>query len=309
MREHGPPDAVWLSTALLAGLARRITQELGVPVFCSLQGEDVFLDELAEPWRTRAWETLTERARDFAAVLAPSAFYAELMGGRLQLPTAQLRIVPNGIDLEGYAPAEPKQPPVIGFLARFIEGKGLGLVVEAFMELKRRRRFPGTRLRCLGAMTADDERYVNRLKEKLARAGLSGEVEFRPNVSREEKIAGLQTLTLLSVPASYGEAFGLYLLEAMAAGVPVVQPRTASFTEIVEQTGGGILFNEMSPGALADAWETLLADPARARELGMRGRTAVERDYSIKRLARSLVEIVEEKTIPRAGVVSEEITA
>ena len=304
MREHGRPDAVWLSTALLAGLARRITQELGIPVFCSLQGEDVFLDELSEPSRSQAWQTLVERARDLAAVIAPSAFYAELMGRRMQLRPEQLRIVPNAINLEGYEPGEVEQPPVIGFLARFIPGKGLGLVVDAFIELKKRGRFAKVRLRCIGAMTAEDERYVQTLKRRLDAAGVGDDAEFLPNVSREEKIAALQTLTLLSTPTNYGESFGLYLIEAMAAGVPVVQPRTASFPEIIEATGGGILYDKISATALADAWESLLAEPARAREMGLRGRAAVVRDYSIERLAGNLLSIVEEKITPAAAHVA-----
>jgi glycosyltransferase involved in cell wall biosynthesis len=293
LRSH-QPDAVWLSTALLAGLARRITQELKIPVLCSLQGEDVFLDELPDPWRTRAWQELAERARDLAACIAPSTFYGAFMGSRMQLAPGQLRVIPNGIALEGFAEGEPEEPPVIGFLARFIEGKGLRLVVESFIELKRRGRFPAARLRCLGAMTEADERFVETLKKTLAAAGCAEQVTFHPNVSREEKIALLRTLTLLSVPTKYGEAFGLYLIEALAVGVPVVQPRTAAFPEIVEQTGGGILFDEMTPASCADAWETLLADREKARTLGRRGREAVLRDYSIQRLAERFVALTEE---------------
>jgi glycosyltransferase involved in cell wall biosynthesis len=298
------PDVVWLSTALLAGLARRIKHELRIPVFCSLQGEDTFLDELSEPSRTEAWKTLADRARDLECVVAPSTWYAELMGRRMLLAPEQLRTIPNGINLEGYAPGEPEQPPVIGFLARMIPGKGLGLVVDAFIELKRRKRFPEVCLHCIGAMTSADERYVHTLQDKLYWNGLVGTYNFSPNVSREEKIAALQTLTLLTTPTTYGESFGLFVLEAMAAGVPVVQPRTAAFPEIVEQTGGGILFDEITPSGLADAWESLLGDPARARELGRRGRASVERDYSIERLATNLLALAQEKTTPRVSATT-----
>jgi len=302
LQTHGKPDAVWLSTALLAGLARRITQELQIPVLCSLQGEDVFLDELPEPWRTRGWETLAERGRDIAAFIAPSRYYGDLMGKRLGLAPAQLRVIPNGISLEGFeTPGEPSNPPVIGFLARFIEGKGLGLVIDAFIELKRRNRFPSIRLRCIGAMTEGDERYVAALKARLGKAGCLDAVEFHPNVSREDKISLLKTLTLLSVPTKYGEAFGLFLIETLAAGVPVVQPRTASFPEIVDETGGGILFEEMTPAACADAWESLLGDPERAKKLGRQGRESVFRNYSIERLASRYLELTAEMISGKRG--------
>ena len=296
LRGHRP-DAVWLSTALLVGLARGIKDALGVPVLASLQGEDSFLDGLPEPWRTRSWEAMAERARDVDACIAPSRYYADLMGGRMRLAAEKLRVIPNGVAVEEVMKGErrkAKGEPTVGYLARFIPGKGLGLVVEAFIVLKKRGRFPKAKLRCAGAMTADDERYVETLRQKLKDAGLAGDAEFLPNVSREEKEAFLQSLTLLSVPASYGEAFGLYLVEAWAAGVPVVQPRCAAFPELVEATGAGILCEPGSAEALADGWETLLAEPAKAVEMGARGRAAVVREFSMPRMAERFVALTGE---------------
>ncbi len=296
LKSDARPDAVWLSTALLAGLARRITRELGIPVLVSLQGEDSFLDGLPEPFRTKCWNTLSDCQQDIAAFIAPSRYYADFMGQRLRLAPEKLRVIPNGIPLDGYHPEIPPAAlPVIGFLARLIPQKGIDLVVDAFIELKRRGRHPGVRLRCFGAMTAEDSRHVEKLKQRLAAAGCGTDAEFLPNVSREEKLLALQSLTLLSVPTVYGEAFGLFLIEAMAAGVPVVQPRTAAFTEIVEETGGGILYEGNTSAALVEAWETLLADPARARELGRAGRAAVEREYTIQRLAERFLALTQEK--------------
>ena len=211
LKTEAKPDAVWISTALLAGLARRIHQELDIPVLCSLQGEDTFLDSLPEPWRSQSWETLAERARDIAAFVAPSRWYAELMGPRLRVREGQLRVIPNGISIEGFAPAATAPvPATVGFLARMIPGKGLGLVIDAFIELKRRGRFPETRLLCVGAMTNEDSLYVESLRARLRQAGLTDQAEFRSNLSREDKIAALREMTLLSVPTTYGEAFGLY---------------------------------------------------------------------------------------------------
>ena len=296
LRGHRP-DAVWLSTALLVGLARGIKDALGVPVLCSLQGEDSFLDGLPEPWRTRSWDALAERARDVDACVAPSRYYAELMGGQMRLGAERVRVIPNGVAIEETSNVERRTlnvEPTVGYLARFVPGKGLGLVVEAFILLKKRGRFPDAKLRCAGAMTADDERYVAALKRQLDEAGCAGDAEFLPNVSREEKAAFLQSLTLLSVPASYGEAFGLYLIEAWAAGVPVVQPRCAAFPELVEATGGGILCEPGSAEALADGWESLLAEPAKAREMGARGRAEVEREFSMPRMAERFVALTRE---------------
>ena len=290
LREHGKPDAVWLSTALLIGLARRIKDALGVPVVASLQGEDSFLDGLPEPSRAQCWATLAERAGDVDLFVAPSRYYARFMGSRMQLAMEKVRVIPNGIAPEDFvARTDLPDPPVIGYLARFIEGKGLGVVVDAFIELKRRGRFPNAKLRCAGTMTAGDKAFVARQRTKLTAAGLAGDAEFLPNVTREEKVEFLRRLTLMSVPAMYGEAFGLYLIEAMAAGVPVVQPLTAAFTEIVEASGAGTLYEPGSAASLADAWEALLGDPESLRATGQRGRAAVEGEFSLARMAKRFV--------------------
>jgi glycosyltransferase involved in cell wall biosynthesis len=302
--KYEKPDAVWLSTALLVGLARRIRTAVGVPVFCSLQGEDSFMDSLVAPWRERCWATLSQRARDISAFVAPSRYFADLMGARLGLRDDHLRVLPNGISLDGYG--EPRDqapnPPVIGFLGRLYHGKGLGLVVDAFIRLKQRGKFPNVRLKCVGTTAAGDEKFIAQQARKLEEAGVSGDASFHPNVSREEKIQFLHEITMLSVPAEYGEAFGLYLVEAWAAGVPVVQPKHGAFPELIEESRAGLLFEPGNPEALADAWESLLADPAKARDLGERGRAAVGQRFSLPRLAERMLELTEEARRQPAAV-------
>lgn len=298
LREHEKPDAIWLSTVLLVGVARRIKQVLEIPVLASLQGEDSFLDSLPEPWKRRCWETLSMRAGDVDALIAPSRFYADLMAERMRLQPDRIQVIPNGIAAEEFTPqAGPPDPPVIGYLARFIEGKGIALVIDAFIELKRRGHFPEIKLRCAGTMTSDDQKLLHQLRERVAAAGCDDHVEFLPNISREEKIAFLHGITLLSVPALYGEAFGLYLLEAMAAGVPVVQPAIAAFPEIVKASGGGTLFQPPTATALADAWEESLHHPAVLQSLGQRGREAVTGEFSLARMAERFVAATRETAV------------
>jgi glycosyltransferase involved in cell wall biosynthesis len=295
MRTHGKPDAVWLSTALLVGLARRIRNELNIPVLGSLQGEDSFLDSLDEPWRTRCWETLAERSRDVSAFVAPSQYYAGLMSERMKLRSGQVRVIGNGVAHAEFAVgAKWPEVPTIGYLARMVANKGLGTVVDAFILLKKRGHIPKARLIVAGAMTAHDEHYVESLKQKINSAGCHGDVEFRPNIDRAEKTAFLQQLTLMTVPATYGEAFGLYIVEAWACGVPVVQPRCAAFPELIESTGAGRLFEPANTQSLVDEWEKLLANPAEARELGLKGRVAVEGEFSLSRMAERFVEATRE---------------
>ena len=291
LKTQEKPDAIWLSTMLLTGFARELKRQLGVPVLASLQGEDEFLDGLPKPWNRRAWETIIERSGDVDLFISPSRFYTKLMTGRMRLQPEQLRLIPNGISAEGYGePAPPPNPPVIGYLARMREEKGLGLVVEAFIMLKKRPGFESVKLRVAGAMTAADEIYTATLKATIAAEGLAKDVEFLPNIDRNEKVRFLKSLTLLSVPATYPEAFGLYVIEAWAASVPVVQPRHAAFTELVEATGAGRLFEPERPDELASEWSQYLSSAEAAREAGLRGREAVlHGDYSIARMAENFL--------------------
>lgn len=276
------PDVLCLGTALQAGMIRQLKQRLGVKIICCFQGEDSFLDGLPEPFKTSCWNELRDRLQDADLLVAPSQFYADLMRQRLNAPDLPIEIMPNGIDLEGYLPPAPSSPPVIGYLARMIREKGLPELVEAFIHLRAALKHPDARLHIAGACTAGDETLVSSLKQKLEAAGLSDQVTWSPNISREEKAAILSSLTLFSVPATYPEAFGLYLLEAMASGVPVAQPASSSFPEIVENSGCGVLVPPGDPFALAQAWHDLMQDHTALPSLGAKGRHAAEQTYSVE---------------------------
>ncbi|NNC86907.1 MAG: glycosyltransferase family 4 protein [Akkermansiaceae bacterium] len=282
LEDHGKPEVLCLSTALQAGLIREVKKRLGIPVICFFQGEDSFLDGLPEPYRRDSWEEMGKRLQDADLLVAPSRYYAGLMEGRLGMPAGSIEVLPNGINLEGMGPARPPSgPPVIGYLARMIRDKGLEVLVDAFIALRRDLGHPDCRLAIAGTCTKGDEALVAELKERLDRAGLGEAVEWRPNLSREEKLSFLQGLTLFSVPAVYPEAFGLYVVEALASGVPIVQPETSSFPEFVEATGGGRLVPAGDAQALARMWSELLADPDEIRALGESGRRGAATHYSV----------------------------
>ena len=133
-------------------------------------------------------------------------------------------------------------------------------------------------------------------------------MEFHPNLDRAGKLDFLRSLSVFSVPARYGEAFGLYVIEAMAAGVPVVQPRVAAFPELIEATGGGLLCAAEDPQALAEAIEELLLDPARARALGEAGRRAVFERFSAEAMARAMAQVYAEMAGKQPGGVDSKVT-
>lgn len=286
------PDVICLSNALLVGLARRLKAALRAPLVCLLEGEDTFLDALPDSVRAQAWRIVAERAADIDLFITPSRYFADLMTRRLGLDAARLRVVPNGINLDGYTPSlDPPDPPVLGYFARMCAEKGLGTLVQAYLCLHRRKPGQRLKLRIGGGCGPSDEPYVAQWRRQLQAAGLLEQVEFLPNVDRAGKLAFYRSLSVFSVPATYGEAFGLYVLEALAAGVPVVQPRHGAFPELIEATGGGLLCEPNNPEALAETIDRLLADPAQARALGQAGRKAVLERFSIQHMARSYLDL------------------
>ncbi len=304
LKTQPKPDVIFLSNALLLGMARRLKTELNRPLVCMLQGEDYFLDALPEPHRSSCWQLLAERAVDVDLFIAPSRYFGDLMQGRISLAPDRVKVVYNGISLEGYnRPAlaehdhsssrQSSPVPVLGYLARMCREKGLDILVEAFIRLRKSGRVPRLRLCVAGSLGQADRSFVDTLQGRLQTAALGPEVEFLPNVDRATKLALLESFTVFSVPARYGEGFGLYVIEALAAGSPVVQPRCAAFPELLELTGGGILCAPDDPQALAESIESLLLDPDRARQLGATGRRSVFEKLSADAMARNVLEVVQ----------------
>jgi glycosyltransferase involved in cell wall biosynthesis len=280
------PEIVTLSNALLLGLVPALHRVTGAPIVCCLQGEDAFLDTLVEPYRTQAWDLVRQHAKAVAKFVAPSKFYARVMAERIGIPVEDIAVVYNGLNFDAYT-HERKEPavPTIGYLARMIHGKGLTTLVDAFISLAQRDTVPGVKLRVAGAKTYVDESYVRDLQRRLAAAHLDNRVTWEPNVSFEDKVKFLHELTVFSVPATYGEAFGLYVAEAQAAGVPVVQPRHGAFPEVLDLTQGGILCDPDDPEALSYPLEQILLDDARRRQLGDTARFNARAEFSAARMA------------------------
>lgn len=300
LKTQPKPDVIALSNAMLAGLARELKARLGAPVVCTLQGEDGFLDALPEPDRSEAWKILSQRAADIDLFIAPSRYFGELMGKRLHLPPEKVEVIYNGINVDGFHPApthESSGAKVLGFFARMSREKGLDSLVRAFISLKPKHR--ALRLKVGGSCGPADEPLVNTLRRELESKGMLDDAEFFPNVDLPGKQRFFNSLTVFSAPALYGEAFGLYVLEALASGVPVVQPRHAAFPEVVEATGGGLLYDPSDPSQLAARIDELLSDPARATMLGQTGRRVVLERFTVERMARETARAFERVSATR----------
>ncbi len=291
LKKHEKPEVISLSNILLVGLARKLKSELNVPIVCSLQGEDYFLDALPEQFRDEAWQILAQRADDVDIFIPPSFYFGELMARRLRLPADKMKVIYNGIDLTGFDDTARKvDQPTVGYFARMCREKGLDLLVDAFITLRVRGRISNAKLKIGGSYGPADEQFVSEQKAKLEAAGLLGDTEFHPNLSREDKLSFLKSLSVFSVPALYGEAFGLYVIEALAAGVPVVQPRVAAFPELLRATGGGTLCEPTKEG-IAHALEEFLLHPQKAKEMGQTGRHNVAEKFTSDRMASEISQV------------------
>lgn len=295
LKEHEIPDVVSLSNVMLIGLVRRLKEELGCKVVCTMQGEDTYLDSLVEPYRTECWKLLKERAVDVDRFIAVSDYHGAIMQERMGLDEHKVRRVWNGINLEGYAIGDGiVDPPVIGYLARMCHPKRLHVLVDAFIRLKEMGTVPGVRLHVAGSMNDSDKAYVEEQKAKLEKAGVLGDVKFMPNLTHEEKLAFFKELSVFSVPATYGESFGLYVIEAWAAGVPVVQPRHGAFVELMERTGGGMLCEADDVEALAKGLGEVLRDTENGRALGLKAREVVLQEFSVERMTEQVLDVMQE---------------
>jgi glycosyltransferase involved in cell wall biosynthesis len=283
LRDSIRPDIVHLTNSMFVGMARELRRELGVPVLCSVQGEDIFLDDLEEPHRQQVRETLWERARDVDGFVAPSRYYVDFMADYLRVPAEKFHLVPLGLHLSGYGdqPVARDAPPfTVGFLARICPEKGLHLLVDAFHEMAQQAGKEQLRLRVAGYVTERDRPYLDGIRDQIRRWGLEDQVDLLGEIDRGDKIRFLSGLHVLSVPTTYREPKGLFILEAMANGIPVVQPRHGAFPELIEATGGGVLVEPGSTVELARELRALMDDPERRRRLGEQGKQAVHREFS-----------------------------
>jgi len=292
LQDEGRPDIVHLSNALLAGLAEPLAETLRVPVLCSLQDEDTWIESMRAPYPARVWATIAACSPHIARFVAVSHDYADRVRDRLQLPTEKFAVVYPGVPVPAVAPSRSgPEPPVLGFLSRMCRDLGLEILVDTFLRLRRDYGLANLQLKVMGGCTRDDRALLRRLRTRLRRAHALAAAEFCENPDRETRLEFLQSLSLLSVPAPEGEAFGLHLIEAMSVGVPVVQPAVGAYPEIVRATGGGLLVERADPELLAAAAASLLQDPQRRYELGCRGQDAVRRRFSVEHMAARMSEL------------------
>lgn len=282
------PDVVHLSNSMQLGMARLFTERCGPPVVCQLSGEDLFLEKLPPNEYHEARSLLRERATEVGAFVALNRYYADFMANYLAVDRSRIHVIPHGLKLEGHGlrtSKQPKEPRVIGYLARVCEDKGLHLLHEACKLLAQRDDVPPFVLHAAGYLGAGDRHYFEKLEASAQSGPLTGRFKYFGELDRPQKIAFLQSLDVFSVPTVYRESKGLPALEAMANAVPVVLPDHGSFSEMVADTGGGLLCRPHDPADLAEKLAELLTNPLRATQLGLTGQQAIHDRYHASKMA------------------------
>jgi glycosyltransferase involved in cell wall biosynthesis len=289
------PSIILFTNILIAGCAPRLKAELRVPLVVTLQGDDAFLEYLSEPYRSQAIQQIRELVADIDGFLVHSRFYADFMQEYLGIPQAKIHLVPLGLDVSDFPrPAalassvvtpDARSFRTIGYLARLAPEKGLHLLVEAYLDLCQRESARDLHLRIAGWAGPDHQAYVQRELGRLNAATASGRVEYLGAIDRREKVEFLRSLDVLSVPTTYRDPKGLFVLESLAAGVPVVQPDHGAFPEMLERLGGGRLVAPNDPRQLADALEDLLLDDEGRTHLGREAARLVHEQYNAEAMA------------------------
>jgi glycosyltransferase involved in cell wall biosynthesis len=289
------PDIVHLSNALLLGLAHRLKHDLGASVVCSLQDENEWIDLMDESYQKKIWDIMKDRAKDVDLFVTASRFYADKSQQQFGIPASNIKVISGGVNLADYEISPlPFDPPVIGYLCRMSEYFGLGILVDAFIALKKDKGFKDLKLFITGGYAGEDKKFLKKMSKKISAHGFEQDVTLFKHFDKKSRIEFLKSLTLLSVPVPGGEAFGAYQVEALAAGVPVVQPNVGCFPEFVEITKGGVIYEPNDSETLANTIAPLLSGPDKTRKLGDQGRKTVLERFSMKNMAAETAKVYEE---------------
>ena len=289
------PQLVNLTNLLIAGCIPELKRSLGIPVIVTLQGDDIFLEDLPDPYKSDAIDQVRQLAEQVDGFIVFSRYYADFMADYLRIPHRKIHVVPLGINAADFMDVEQpnadKSYPTVGYFARICHAKGLHTLVDAFMKLRQRPETENVRLNIAGWLGREDRNYAETEFARMTHAGLESEFQYMGVLDRAEKIRFLSEIDVFSVPTVYREPKGIFVLEALAAGVPVVEPEHGSFPELLERTGGGRLVRPNDSDHLADTLQELLTNHAMRKQLAREGRDRVQREFTAEQMARATLKV------------------
>ena len=289
------PDVVLFTNILIGGCIPEIKRSTGKPVLVTLQGDDVFLDSLPELYRAMCIEQIKRLVKEVDGFIVHSEFFRDYMNGYFSIPVDKIHVTPLGIDTSEFenSSAPNRSGNVLGYLARLAPEKGLHHLVSAFIELKKSDAVANLQLRVAGWLSSQNQDYADEQFERIREAGFESDFQYLGSVDLTEKLAFLNSIDVLSVPTDYLEPKGLYVLEAMAAGVPVVQPAHGCFPDLIQQSRGGLLHKPGDPVDLAAKLAVVFNDTAKQTELADHGRNFVFHSRNSLTMAMQTAELLD----------------
>jgi glycosyltransferase involved in cell wall biosynthesis len=290
MNSTGKPDVIHLSNALIIGLARQIKNLSDVKVVCSLQNEDDWINDMAEPFQSQAWKMIANESVNIDAFISPSRYYRDFFISKTGISGDKIKVVPSGI--ESFEIQERKRignPPAIGFFSRVSKHNGFDKIVDAFIMIKSGKKYSDLTLHVCGGYTSDDKPFIKEQIKKIKDHGFKSSVHIYPEFVGSAKQNFLSSIDIMSVPVRKPDAYGLYILESNAAGIPVVQPATGAFPEIIDMTGGGITYSPDTVDELASNVMKLLHDKVLADSYGKAGSNAVKEKLTLSHMSSDLI--------------------
>jgi glycosyltransferase involved in cell wall biosynthesis len=289
------PDVIHITNTLLIGVARELKRSLQAPITCGLHGEDIFLEGMPQPYQAEALGLIRERAQYVDRFLAISSYYAEMFSNWVGLDRSKIDVVWPGIALNDYrkmaVKESPSHPLTIGSLARFVPEKGLHLLVDAFIRLYRSGEFPSLQLIAAGYQSRAYQTYIDGIRKMIKQDGLEDRIKLLGTLERAEKLDFFRQIDVFSVPATYREPKGISILEALASGVPVVQPNHGAYPEWVDATQGGLLHRPHDSADLAEKLSILLRDADLRNRIGAQAQQAAWEKFSSERMAAATLEV------------------
>jgi glycosyltransferase involved in cell wall biosynthesis len=302
--EEIKPDAILFTNLLIGGCLPLLRERLpDSRLVVLLQGDDIFLDHLPAARRSEAIELCRKLVPSVDRFVVNSQFYGDKMGSLLSIPSEKLVTTPLSIDIRPYHHPTARGDAGdrndgfrIGYMARIAPEKGLHHLVESFIQLAGQPRHQDLSLHAAGWLGEANRGYLSELQQRIADAGLSDRFVYHGSPSLEEKIRLIRSFDVMSVPTEYQDPKGLFVLEALALGVPVIQPEHGAFPELIASTGGGLLVRPGDVAHLGEAINQLKSDPALRVRLGQTGAQRVAERHTIEQASKAMKQICFEDT-------------
>jgi glycosyltransferase involved in cell wall biosynthesis len=281
LKEHEKPDVVHLSNALLSGLAAKLKKELGCKVICTLQDEDEWVDDMHEPYCTETWKIISENAEHIDSFIAVSQYYANLMHSKLTIPSEKIKVVYNSLGDDLIRKNQHSTDfHTIGYMSKINSHFGADILFEAFAELKKESQFSKLKLKYTGGYTDDYKSIISEIKHKAKLQNIENDIEFFEDLSYEGKKNFLDSISLFCVPSRRKEAFGMHILEAFAAEVPVVMPEIGAYPELIEKSKAGLCYDSEDVSVLTKTLRNVLTDRELYNNLQQNCHAAIKTAFS-----------------------------